>query len=72
MPRYLHVQLRAYQLRRPHTSRTVPLLAPHARLSIRQNAYAFNQPLNFDTSKVTIMSFMFYVRSARALAPPQP
>jgi len=37
--------------------------------STRQLAYAFNQPLRFDTSKVTTMSDMFYVRSARALAP---
>ena len=31
---------------------------------------AFNQPLSFDTSKVTTMQQMFYVRSAHALAPP--
>ena len=35
----------------------------------RQGASVFNQPLSFDTSKVTDMSWMFYVRSARALAP---
>ena len=34
----------------------------------RQDARAFNQPLNFDTSKVTTMYSMFYVRSARARA----
>jgi hypothetical protein len=28
----------------------------------RQYAYAFNQPLSFDTSRVTDMSYMFYVR----------
>jgi hypothetical protein len=39
--------------------------------STRQNTYAFNQPLSFDTSKVTNMYHMFYVRSARAL-PPKP
>ena len=50
----------------PHTS---PLPASHARLSTRQKASAFNQPLSFDTSKVTDMGFMFDVRSARALAP---
>jgi len=38
-------------------------------LSTRQSATAFNQPLSFDTSKVTNMGRMFYVRSARALAP---
>jgi hypothetical protein len=37
-----------------------------------QNAHAFNQPLSFDTSKVTYMWHMFYVRFARALAPPKP
>ena len=37
--------------------------------STRQGAHAFNQPLSFDTSKVTTMLAMFYVRSARALAP---
>ena len=31
--------------------------------------YAFNQPLSFDTSKVTTMRLMFDVRSMRALAP---
>ena len=39
------------------------------RLSTRQGAVAFNQPLSFDTSKVTTMSTMFAVRSTRALAP---
>ena len=54
---------------RPHASRAAPLPTLHARLSTRQNAKAFNQPLSFDTSKVTTMQGMFYVRSARALAP---
>jgi hypothetical protein len=35
--------------------------------STRQDAHAFNQPLSFDTSKVTNMYRMFIVRSARAL-----
>jgi hypothetical protein len=34
-----------------------------------QDARAFNQPLSWDTSKVTNMVNMFTVRSARALAP---
>ena len=34
-----------------------------------EGAAAFNQPLSFDTSKVTDMVRMFSVRSARALAP---
>jgi hypothetical protein len=52
-----------------------PGLAPrptsHALLSTRQSAPSFNQPLSFDTSKVTDMygMFYFYVRSARALTP---
>ena len=33
----------------------------------RQGASAFNQPLSLDTSSVTDMAAMFYVRSARAL-----
>ena len=37
--------------------------------STRQQASAFNQPLSFDTSNVTTMLYMFYVRSARAVAP---
>jgi surface protein len=32
-------------------------------------ASVFNQPLSWDTSRVTNMAYMFYVRSARALAP---
>jgi hypothetical protein len=46
-----------------------PHIAPHRTplLSTRQLARAFNQPLSLDTSKVTDMSYMFYVRSARAL-----
>ena len=54
---------------RPHASRPVPLPASHAHLSTRQGAFEFNQPLNFDTSNVTNMAYMFQVRSARALAP---
>ena len=48
-----------------------PHLAPHRTplLSTRQGASAFNQPLSWDTSKVTDMYGMFEVRSARALAP---
>ena len=36
-----------------------------------QSASKFNQPLSFDTSKVTDMHKMFHVRPARAL-PPKP
>ena len=35
--------------------------------STRQYATAFNQPVSFNTSKVTDMKQMFEVRSARAL-----
>ena len=52
---------------RPHASRAAPFPASHARLSTRQDAHAFNQPLSFDTSKVTNMREMFAVRSAHAL-----
>ena len=43
--------------------------ASHALPSTRQYASAFNQPLSFDTSSVTNMWNMFWVRSARALGP---
>jgi hypothetical protein len=51
-------------------ARTSPRFACPS-LSTRQIASAFNQPLSFDTSKVTSMRSMFYVRSARALRPSQ-
>ena len=58
--------------RRPTPSRPWPTPRPasYALLSTRQGATAFNQPLSFDTSSVTDMSYMFYVRSAHALAHP--
>ena len=65
---------RACRLRRRRPTLTppgpyIPLPSSHARLSTRQNAYAFNQALSsFDTSKVTNMGPMFTVRSARAPA----
>ena len=37
--------------------------------STRQDARAFDQTLSCDTSKVTNMFAMFFVRSARPLAP---
>ena len=40
--------------------------------STRQKASSFNQPLSFDTSKVTIMAFMFYVRFTRVPCGPPP
>ena len=47
-----------------------PCVALHVRLGFtRQGASAFNQPLSFDTSRVTEMNHMFIVRSARALPP---
>ena len=66
--------LREPHLRRRHPNALTPpgpapLPASHARLSTRQGAWAFNQPLSFDTSNVTNMGYMFAVRSARALTP---
>ena len=62
---------RAWRLRRCHTKRhpafrPAPrprIVCPH--LATRQSAYAFNQPVSFDTSSVTNMAQMFWVRSAR-------
>ena len=65
---------RAHHLRRrsPTASRLLARIsrpASYALLLTRQGASAFNQPLSLDTSSVTAMDGMFYVRSARALAP---
>ena len=65
---------RARRLRRrgptpSHLPESTSRPASHALLSTRQEAKAFNQPLSFDTSSVTDMHAMFFVRSARALAP---
>jgi len=38
----------------------------------RQNADAFNQPLSFDTSSVSDMRWMFFVRFRLRLLPPLP
>ena len=73
----LHVRSRALRAcpapPHPALSRALPPRANAAcvaatRLSTRQYG-VFNQPLSFDTSKVTVMLGMFAVRSARALAP---
>ena len=46
----------------PPGARTSPrVVCPH--LATRQSAGAFNQPLTLDTSKVTTMAAMFYVRT---------
>jgi len=63
---------------RPHSLATLPPLGRHqtpprivcALISTRQGASSFNQPLSFDTSSVTDMSWMFYVRSPRVPWPP--
>ena len=47
---------------------TPSLLPTRTLLSARQHASVFNQPLSFDTSRVTNMWGMFYVRSSRAPA----
>ena len=49
-------------------SATFPHRIPYP-LSTRQLAEAFNQPLSFDTSRVTTMEEMFEVHSTRALSP---
>ena len=49
---------------RPAPSETFPSYPPP-----RQAATAFNQPVNFDTSRVKIMGEMFRVHSARAPCP---
>ena len=51
------------------TSRPASCMPSYYPLLTRQNAWAFNQPLSFDTSKVTTMFRMFAVRSARARVP---
>ena len=62
---------RATTTPRPPASRPAPRPAHRIcpSLSTRQNAHAFNQPLSWDTSKVTNVHDMFEVRPARALAP---
>ena len=48
-----------------------PHLSPrivYALLLTRQGASAFNQPLSFDTSKVTSMEIIFEVHSSSVLA----
>ena len=68
----------AHRLRRyrPHAlapaSHSAPRPASYALHLTWQRAIAFNQPLSFDTFSVTDMLDMFYVRSARALAPHMP
>ena len=47
-----------------------PRRASNALLSTRQDAYAFNQPLSFDTSSVADMRNMLSVRSMRVPCPP--
>ena len=52
-------------------SRPTPRVLPHtvSLLSTRQKASTFNQALSLDTSSVTTMQGMFYVRSTRVLYP---
>ena len=53
----------------PSCSHPAPRPTSHALLSTRQSAAAFNQPVNFDTSRVTNMIAMFQVRSLRVPCP---
>ena len=65
-------RLRRRHTQHPHASRPYRIRRPHARLSTRQNAPAFNQQLSFDTSKATARQLVFSVRSARpGPGPPQ-
>ena len=50
----------------------LPARAPEPCLSTRQDAKAFNQPVSFDTSRVTTMWYIFFVRSAARALPPRP
>ena len=61
----------ARRLRRysPHALSPPARPASYALHLTWQRAVAFNQPLSFDTSSVTTMDRIFFVRSARALAP---
>ena len=60
----------ALLLRRRHTHRNRSFQMPTTtRLSTWQGAEAFNQPLSFDTSQVTNMINLFWVRSTRARPP---
>jgi hypothetical protein len=54
-------------LRAPPATRTARRPSSDASLSTRQDSSAFNQPLSLDTSSLTDMRYMFYVRSAPAL-----
>jgi len=68
----VHAACAAAALKPSHLPPPGPQPRPASNVSLpstRQYASAFNQPLSFDTSKVTDMSYMFQVRSARALAP---
>ena len=49
-----------------HTPPRTVCPAPCVPVSTRQNAKAFNQPLNFNTSSVTTMDTMFYVCTSPA------
>ena len=56
----------AHRLRRYALRRAASRPASYALHLTWQRADAFNQLLSFDTSSVTTMKDMFYVRSARA------
>ena len=60
----LHAACAAAAAPRPPASRSPCRPSSYASLSTRQGASAFNQPLSLDTSSVTSMQYMFYVRSA--------
>eukprot|EP00964_Phaeocystis_antarctica_P032960 scaffold18676_cov52-Phaeocystis_antarctica.AAC.3 len=53
----------------PASRYSAPRTTPYAPFDSRQGAVAFNQPLSFDTSSVTNMDGMFWVRSSPCPAP---
>ena len=61
-PLPVHALLRLPARTSPRTPHALPF-------DSRQSASAFNQPLSFDTSSVTTMEDMFYVRSSLCPAP---
>eukprot|EP00964_Phaeocystis_antarctica_P109345 scaffold73835_cov49-Phaeocystis_antarctica.AAC.1 len=62
----MHAPFTAVASRLP--ARTSPRIV-YPPFDSRQRASAFNQPLSFDTSSVTTMAYMFYVRSSPCPAP---
>ena len=73
MPVYPKSSVESFPARQtPHCPRLPARSSPRIifhHFDSRQRASAFNQPLSFDTSSVTNMNYMFYVRSSSCPAP---